>query len=168
MLSGRIRLGTLLGVMFVSLACGGGDGDGGTGPGGLTFPPLSSAVNAQYCVRGNATIGANKTGTIAASDCDYDVVFTGQGYFEIWRVRVAEAASVTFTVSAPSFDSYIDVGSITIANGDVTGLTPLGSDDDTNGDDPVLTLDLVPDTDYIAVISGFDYPDVGSYTLSID
>lgn len=168
MLPGRYRLGMLLGVMFVSLACGGGDDNGGTGPSGLTFPALSSAVKAQFCVRGNATIGANKTGTISATDCDYDVVFTGQGYFEIWRVRVAQAASVTFTVVAPNFDSYIDVGSITIAGGDVTSVTQLGSDDDTNGDDPVLTLDLVPDTDYIVVVSGFDYPDVGSYTLSID
>lgn len=134
----------------------------------LTYPPLNGSVNTQYCVQGNTTTGDTKSGSIAATDCDYSVVFgAGQGYFEIWRVRVATARSVTFTVDAPGFDSYIDVAEFTVSGGDVANYSILGSDDDTNGDDPVLTLDLLPNTDYAVVVSGFDYPEVGAYTLNI-
>jgi len=166
---GQIRLGTLLGVMLISLACGGGDGGGGTGPSGLTFPPLNDAVRAQYCVRGNTTVGQTKSGSITAQDCDYaDLDPAAGGYYEVWRVRVAQAATVTFTVGAPSFDSYIDVVEVDIVSGDVGTLTFLGSDDDTIGDDPQISVDLVPDTDYAIVISGFDYPETGAYTVEID
>lgn len=153
--------------MFLSLACGG-DGGGGTGPSGLTYPPLTDAVKTQYCVRGNTTVGQGGSGDVTAQDCDYaDLDPAGGGYYEVWRVRVAQAATVTFTVSAPNFDSYLDVLQIDIVSGDIGTITPLGSDDDTNGDDPQLSLDLVPDTDYAIVISGFDYMEVGLYTLLI-
>lgn len=171
MLPGRIRLGTLLGVMLVSLACGGGDGGGSTGPSGLTFPPLDDAVRAQFCVRGNTTVGQTKSGSISAQDCDAADLpppGTADTYYEIWRVRVAQAATVTFTVDAPGFDSYIDVIQVDIVSGDVGLITFLGSDDDTIGDDPQISMDLIPDTDYAIAISGFNYSETGAYTVEID
>jgi hypothetical protein len=70
-------------------------------------------------------------------------------------------------VSAPSFDGYLDIAQLTIANGDVTAVQQLAFNDDTNGDDPAITIDLQPDVDYAAVVSGFNDVAVGSYTLTI-
>jgi hypothetical protein len=126
-------------------------------------------VNAAFCVRGNRTVGQNASGAIAASDCDYTVFSNvpDAGYFEVWRIRVAAAGSVTLSVSAPAFDSYMDVAQLTIANGDVTAVQQLAFNDDTNGDDPAITLDLQPNVDYAAVVSGFNDAAIGSYTLTI-
>lgn len=167
MLPGRYRLGALLGVILVSLACGGGDGDGGNGPSGLTFPPLDDAVKTQYCVRGNTTVGRNESGSVTAQDCDYADILSGPGYYEVWRVRVAQPATVRFKVDAPNFNSYVDLIELTVSGGDVTNLVALSSDDNTNADDAELAFDLVPGTDYAVVVSGFDYPETGAYTLNI-
>ncbi len=168
MLPTKSSLSTIMFALALSPACGGGD-SGGTGPSGLTFPALNPGVNAQYCVRGNTTVGQTKSGSVTAQDCDYaDLDPSAGGYYEVWRVRVAQAGSITFTVDAPNFDSYLDLVEIEVAAGDVNAVTFLSNDDDTNGDDPVLTYDLVPDTDYAIVVSGFDYPEVGSYTVTIN
>jgi hypothetical protein len=156
--------------LLIALLAGCGGGDGGTDPSsGLNFPTLNPSVNAAFCVRGNKTVGQSASSAIATSDCDY-TVFTNvpdAGYFEVWRIRVATARTVTFSVSAPAFDSYLDVAQLTIANGDVTAVQQLAFNDDTNGDDPAITIDLQPDVDYAAVVSGFNDAAVGSYTLTI-
>jgi hypothetical protein len=173
----RRRVAGWLGVSFsgalalaLAVGCGGGDNDG-TGPGSdLDFPPLDPSVNAALCVRGNRTVGQNASSSITTSDCDYSV-FIGTadaGYFEIWRVRVASVRTVTFTVSAPAFDSYLDIAQATIDNGQVTDMQQLATNDDTNGDDPVITIELQPNVDYAAVVSGFNDAATGSYTLTIE
>jgi len=162
MLTGRTHLCRLIGLMVLAVACGG--GDGGTGPNSVTFPPLDASAIAENCIRGNTTVGDDKTGSVTATDCDQAV----GAYWETWRFRVATARTVTFRVDGPQFDPVLLIAEITISNGDIAGAVVLDGDDDTNGDDPELTIDLVPDTDYMIVILGYDYTETGSYTLHID
>ena len=169
--AGGLYAASLGGALLITVAVGCGGGDGGTGPGSnLNFPPLNPSVNAAFCVRGNRTVGQSASSSIATSDCDYTVFnnVPDAGYFEVWRIRVASARTVTFSVNAPAFDSYLDIAQLTIDNGDVTAVQQLAFDDDTNGDDPEITIDLQPDVDYAAVVSGFNDAAAGSYTLTIE
>jgi hypothetical protein len=169
--AGGLYGASLGGALLITVAAGCGGGDGGTGPdSNLNFPPLNPSVSAAFCVRGNRTVGQSASSSIAASDCDYTMFnnVPDAGFFEIWRIRVASARSVTFSVSAPAFDSYLDLAQLTISNGDVTAVQQLAFNDDTNGDDPVITIDLQPDVDYAAVVSGFNDAATGSYTLTVE
>lgn len=158
----RSRLiGLITIVVFAGAACG---GDSGTGPSGLTFPPLADSLNALLCIRGNITAGQKKSGSVTATDCDQNA----GAYWETWRVRVATARTVTMRVDAPQFDAVMGVLEITISGGDIVNASELASDDDTNGDDPQVVVDLKPDHDYLVVVFGYDYSAIGTYQLLID
>lgn len=165
--SGRL-IGGLVILAGALLACG---GDKSTNPtAGLTFPTLSASENALYCVRGNTTTGQTKSGSITSSDCDADNFIPGEtGYFEVWRVRVASTKTVTFTLTSP-FDSVIEVYEIDIASGSVTDFFfEDEADNEIDGGPPeILTVTLDPDSDIAVIISGYDYPEVGSYSLKIE
>ncbi len=154
-------IGLITIVVLAGAACG---GDGGTGPNELSFPPLADSLNALLCIRGNTTAGQQKSGSVTATDCDQEV----GAYWETWRVRVASARTVTMRVDAPQFDAVMGVLEISISGGDIVNVSELASDDDTNGDDPQVVVDLKPDHDYLVIVFGYDYGETGTYQLRID
>lgn len=161
MFNKSLLIGLITSAVLAGAACG---GDGGTGPSGLTFPPLADSLNAALCIRGTTTVGQQKSGTVTATDCDQN----SGAYWETWRVRVATARTVTIRVDAPQFDAAMGVVEITISGGDIVDGTVLAADDDTNGDDPQIVLDLKPDHDYLVMVLGYDYSETGAYQLRIE
>ena len=133
-----------------------------TGP-DIDFPALPSSLLAGFCVRGEAVIGQTKGGTITDDDCD-----AGDAFFELWRVRVASATTVTFDASS-GFDNYLTVvrlNSYTNASADFTVLDE--NDDRSAGDlNALVSVTLQPGIDYFVSISGYDYSETGSYSLRI-
>ena len=133
-----------------------------TGPAGITFPEISSTLRANYCVRSNAIVGQTKSGAISSTDCD-----DGSGYYETYIVKVSTARTVTFTVGS-AFDSYLILLEIDSFSATDYVSTFLDADDDSGvGLDAQLSFVLEPGVDYVIVISGLNYSDVGSYTLQI-
>ena len=135
----------------------------------LTFPELPSQLLADFCVQGTATVGETVQGTVSASDCDAaDARPGGVGYYDVWRVRVSEAQSVTFDADSP-FDNYLTLlrlDSFTQTSADLTVVDE--NDDRAQGNlNALLSFTLQPDTDYFIAISGFDYDETGSYSLVI-
>lgn len=156
----------LVASLTAILAC---DDDDPTGPGSVTFTDWPSAVVTGFCVRGNAVVGDTKSEIIADTDCDIaDVNPADVGYYEIWRVRVAEARDVTFDANS-TFDNFlaiIRVNSVTATDIDAT---VVGENDDRSATNlnALVTVRLQPNVDYAVVVSGFDYEETGAYTLAI-
>lgn len=149
------------------LACG----KDATGPSiSVDFPPLDSLLISALCIRGDRTVGQNATGTIASADCNAAAVDTTfHGYFDIWRVRVDSARTVTFRISS-GFDSFLTV--VRLDSWDkptrTYTYTLLGQDDDSAGNlDALLTVNLQPGQDYLVAVAGFDRAEIGNYTLTI-
>jgi hypothetical protein len=158
----------LAAMVAVGLACG--DDDDPTGPGSVTFPDWPATVVTAFCVRGNAVVGETKSGTISDTDCDVaDVDPSDEGYFEVWRVRVASARDVTFDANS-TFDNFlavVRVNSVTTTSLDVE---VVGENDDRaplTNTNALVTVRLEPNVDYAVAISGFDYTETGPYTLAI-
>ncbi len=145
-------------VLAAAVSC---KGDA-TGPGGLSFPEISALVRETFCIRGNATVGQTKSGSISISDCDDD-----SGYYETYIVKVATARTVTFTVGS-GFDSFLLLLEVDSFSATDMAATFLDADDDSGGGlDAELSFTLEPGVDYVIMVSGLDYGEVGSYTLQI-
>lgn len=153
---------------FAFAVLGAGCGDDPSGP-SVTFPQLPASLLAAFCVMGNATAGQNVNGTIAATDCDsvdFDTTTSG-AYFEIWRIRVATARTVTFSASS-AFDNYLEVYELLSYTSTTVNVTLLDEDDDSGpGLNATVSVALDPGVDYFVVVSGFDYSEVGTYSLAI-
>ena len=157
----------LAAITIVALGCG---DDDPTRPGSVTFPDWPASLNAPFCIRGTALVGDTKSGTISDTDCDATDIDPGaDGFFEVWRVRVASAQDVTFDANS-TFDNYltvIRVNSVTATNLDVT---IVGEDDDRvpgGNTNALVTVRLDPNVDYVVVIAGYDDTETGPYTLAI-
>jgi hypothetical protein len=161
----RSRL-ALASAACLMLACG---SDDPAGPGGPVFPDINSTVLGAFCWRGNQSPPASPSGTITSGDCDADDIEPGEdGYFEVHRVRVAASRTVTFTIDS-GFDSYLTVVRINSISGTVVNYTVLDEDDDSgDGLDAMITVTLQPGVDYFVSVSGYDYNEVGPYTLIIN
>jgi hypothetical protein len=133
------------------------------GPGGVSFPDLPSAVLSEFCYRGNALVGQTKSGTLSSSDCD-----AGDSYYEIWRVRVASATSVTFDLNSV-FDNWLTIVRLDGYTSSSADFSIIGENDDrsNNNLNAMLTVTLQPGIDYFVSVSGYDYSETGSYTLQI-
>lgn len=149
---------TLLAILPILLlgACGGDDNAGPT------------AFELAACIRGDITVGETVNGTLAASDCDLDTL-GGFGYFESYRLTVAANTTVDVAMSSNVFDTFIFLFSVPVENVDSLELVTF---DDDNGGGPNGTNSLisgVPLTagNYLVMASGYDYPDVGAYSLSV-
>ena len=149
-----------------SLGCG---DDDPTGPGSVTFADWPAAVVAGFCVRGTAAVGDTKSGIISDTDCDVaDVNPADEGYYEIWRVRVASASDVTFDANS-TFDNFLAIIRIDGVTATDLNVTVVGENDDRsqNNFNALVTVRLQPNVDYAVVVSGFDYSETGAYTLAI-
>jgi len=163
------RLAALAVVAATTIALGCGDDDDPTGPGSVTFPDWPASLNTPFCIRGTALVGDTKSGTISDTDCDAADIDPGaEGYFEVWRVRVASAQDVTFDASS-TFDNYltvIRVNSVTATN---LNVAVIGENDDRSQTNlnALVTVRLEPNVDYVVVMAGYDDAETGPYTLAI-
>lgn len=156
-------------LVVVGLACGKDSSGPGSGPGGLDFPSLSQALVTQYCVRGNATAGDTKSGGIAPSDCDAaNIDPSDVGYYEVYIVKVATAADVTFDVSS-NFDSFLTLLHLDSYTATTASVTVLQTNDDRSPTDldALLTYHLDPGVNYVISVAGYDYSQGGTYSLAI-
>jgi hypothetical protein len=156
----------LIATMAAAVGCG---DDDPTGPGNLSFPDWPGTIVTALCVRGTATVGDTKSGTIADTDCDSADIEPGEeGYFEIWRVRVAASTDVTFDASS-TFDNFLSVVRVNSVTPTSADITVLGENDDRSQSNlnALVTVRLEPNIDYVVAISGFDYSETGPYTLAI-
>jgi hypothetical protein len=156
----------LVATLAVSVACG---DDDPAGPGSVTFPDWPATIVTGFCVRGTAVVGDTKSGTVSDTDCDVaDIDPTLEGYFEIWRIRVASARDVTFDANSV-FDNVLSVIRVNAVTATSVDAEDVGSNDDRSATDfnALVTVRLQPNVDYAVAISGFDYTDTGSYTLAI-
>ncbi|HET7040186.1 MAG TPA: hypothetical protein VFH97_09875 [Gemmatimonadales bacterium] len=158
------RATKLLSVAFglVGLAACGDDG--------ITFPELPSTLLTEFCVRGTASLEETVSGSVAATDCDAaDVDPTDEGYYEVWRIRVETATAVTFDAQS-EFDNYLTVLRLDSFTSTTAELTLIGQNDDRDFPadlNALVTVTLQPDTDYFVAIAGYDYTEVGPYTIEI-
>jgi hypothetical protein len=163
----------------VMVGCNGGDGTGIFGTNGtngtndtVTFPNLPAPLLEFVCWRGNATRGQMVSGTITETDCDsQDIDPEGVGYYEVWRVRVASAGPVTFDANS-GFDNWLTLTRL-ISYDEGTGEVVaqwLMENDDRSGENfnALITYNLQPGSDYFIAVSGYDYSETGSYTLTIE
>ena len=163
----RPTLAVAAALVVVGLGCG--KDSSGPGSGGLDYPNLSQALVTQYCVRGNATVGDTKSGDVVASDCDAADVRPGAtGYYEVYIVKVASAANVTFDVSS-NLDSYLTLLRLDSYTASSASLTILDENDDRSSGnlDALLTYALEPNTNYVIAVGGYDYGATGTYSLAI-
>ena len=156
-------------AIAVSLGCG--DDDDPTGPGSVTFPDWPAAVNTGFCVRGTAIVGDTKSGTIADTDCDIaDLDPLDEGFYEIWRVRVASSRDVTFdAMSTATFDNRIAVVRVASVTATDIDATVIAQNDDRSQTDlnALVTVRLEPNVDYAVLVAGYDRTETGAYTLAI-
>ena len=163
----RSAVAAVAALVVVGLGCG--KDSSGPGSGGLDYPNLSQALVTQYCVRGNATVGDTKSGDVVASDCDAADVRPGAtGYYEVYIVKVASAANVTFDVSS-NLDSYLTLLRLDSYTASSASLTILDENDDRAPGvlDALLTYDLQPNTNYVIAVGGLGYSATGTYSLAI-
>jgi hypothetical protein len=148
---------TCLVPLIVTLAC-----SDATGPDDLDFPELSATLHDELCIRGNATIGQTKSGVISDTDCD-----DGEGYTETYLVKVATSRTVTFSTTS-NFDSFLILFRIdSFTSTDIDGDIVEFDDDSNDGLDARIIFDLEPGDDYLILVSGITYDEVGSYSLQI-
>jgi hypothetical protein len=136
---------------------------------GLTFPELSADMIATFCVRGTATVGETLSGAVTAEDCDAaDFSQADPGYYESWRVRVGSATTVTFAAESP-FDNLLLLLRLESDTDTLTSFEIVAVNDDrATGDfNALITATLQPDEEYFLLVRGFDYLDVGTYSVAI-
>jgi hypothetical protein len=161
-----IRRLVLVAALAAGVACG---DDDPAGPGSVTFPDWPATITSGFCVRGTAVVGDTKSGTISNTDCDIaSVEPSDEGFFEIWRVRVASARDVTFDANS-AFDNLLAVFRVNAVTATSVDAEEVGSNDDrsTNNLNALVTVRLEPNVDYAVAISGLDYTETGPYTLAI-
>jgi hypothetical protein len=147
-------------IAMLGISCG---GDGGTGP-NVTYPTLPAAFVAALCVRQGITNGQSINGTISSSDCD-----SGGSYFEVYQVKVQASGSYDIAMNSGAFDTYLELVVIDSIVGNNVYLTGVAFDDDsgTGLNALIAGIALSASADYLLAAAGYDYTEVGSYTLSI-
>ncbi len=137
--------------------------DDPSGPENLDYPTLSSELQTTLCVRGNATSGQTKTGSISAADCD-----DNQGYAEYYVVKVGTTRVVTFTVNS-TFDSFLTLLRIDSFTATTANLSELDTDDESAGNqDARLSFTLEAGTNYLIAVSGVSIGQLGTYSMTIE
>ena len=143
-------------------------GSSGSQPSDVTFGYLDPDDATAFCVRGNVVPPESVSGAISASDClDEDDTDPGNGYFETWRVKVAETSTVLFEVFS-DFDSFLFLIEIEDLTDVENSLVLLDLDDDSGpGFDARLSYRLVRGREYAIVVAGYDPSERGQYRLDM-
>src|SRR5574341_477829 len=155
-------------LLAAALVAGMGCGKDAAGP-GAQYPPLPQAILTSFCIRGNRTLGDTAASHLSDADCD-----DGNSYYEIWRVRVPQDRPVTFD-DLCGFDNVLDIVRLDSLEADTIHFTWVGGGDDRglcrNPNDPgcnaLVTVTLIANQDYFAVVEGYSYGQVGYYTLKL-
>jgi hypothetical protein len=156
----RIALATLVGA-FV-FGCGGDS----SGPDEDPLDKFSPELKTSFCVRGVLDVGEDVGGSIDTGDCASDEP-GDEGYFELWYVPVSSTRTVTFDASS-SFDNYLELIRVNSFTNTTANVTLLASADDRTPEDTdaLLAFELTGGQDYFIVVSGFDFSQIGQYTLT--
>jgi len=155
----------------VALLCGWGCLDEPFHPTDSIFPEISESVLRQNCIRAAALPPTQIPGTLDTRDCHDGA---GLGYFEAYRVRVADTLDTTFEmrapvgVAAPTLDSEIDLYRVDDLDDYTASRVLLAHDDDSGaGPGALLSHRLLPFTEYLIVVKGKDDYSVGDYKLEL-
>jgi hypothetical protein len=143
-------------------------GDDPTAPEVLApnFPALDAAFATEFCIRGTLAPNNSVSGEISDTDCE-TVAPVGSGpgsFYEGWRVRVAQAGSVTIQ-TASGFDTFVDLFRIDDLSAPTLDDLIIFDDDSGAGENGRVTVTLQPGTEYWVMVSGFDADEAGPYTL---
>jgi hypothetical protein len=170
----RVFRVTALAAIALLSGCGGSS----TGPGQAPeFPTLEAQLLADWCIRGNLSVGTNGSEVLSEVDCDnadtgdLDTLVGFPGHsarFETWRLRVTAQTNLRITVSS-NFDSFLDLYRIPDPT-DPTGGANIASNDDLQpgvNDDARLIVTVSPDFEYWIMVSGYDEAELGAYTLTV-
>ena len=138
-------------ALVLAVACGGDS----TGP----------TPQTTYCIRSDIAVGGTVNGTLAATDCDFaDIVPGGVGYFESYRLSVAADTLVDVSLTSAEFDTFVALLRLVGTDSFVV----VAADDDGGGGTNARTRAVLSaGEDYLVIANGFDYPDVGAYTLTV-
>jgi hypothetical protein len=133
----------------------------------IVFPSIDPDILVEFCIMGEVPVQttASESGTVTDDDCTEGF---DDGFWEGWRVRVAEDRSYTIEISS-GFDSWLDVYRLTDLDNIDDNTVVLVAEDDDGGDgfDARATVTLRPDTEYVVFVSGYDQNETGAYSLSI-
>ena len=150
-----------MGSVMLGVSCGGDDGGGGN----VTFPTIPPAIAAAVCLRGNITTGQTVNGTLAVTDCD-----DGTAYYDSYLLKVAANGTYDVSMSSGTFDTYLTLLRIDSIIGDTAAYVTVV---DFNDDGPSGTNSLIANVallaadDYALAASGYNYAEVGNYSVHI-
>lgn len=160
----------LVASAFALAMAGVGCGKDSTAPNdGIVFDTWDAAVNSTFCVQGTSLVGTSKSGSITANDCDSaDIDPTDEGYFEVWRIRVARSQVVTFDASS-GFDNYLSVWRVNSVSATSVNVSLMAENDDRSASNvnALVSVQLEPSVEYVVAVAGYDYSQTGAYTLQI-
>lgn len=141
--------------------------DSSTGPSNDELP--AALLNA-YCVRDIAQLGETKSGVISSADCNSNAIDqSDSSYYEVYRIRVSASTLVVFDANS-SFDNFLTVLRLDSHTQTTASLTVVAQNDDRaypSNLNALASATLQPNVDYFVSISGYNYSQVGSYTLHI-
>lgn len=119
-----------------------------------------------FCIRGDIAVGGTVNGALAATDCDLADIAPGNGgYFESYRLSVAADTVVDVSLTSAEFDTFVALLRLVGTDSFVV----VAADDDGGGgtNSRIGAVPLSAAEDYLVVANGYDYPDVGAYTLAV-
>ena len=156
-------------VTVAGLACSKDSPSPGDPGSRVTFASWPSSLNSTFCIQGTSLVGDNKSGSITDNDCDSaDIDPSDEGYFEIWRIKVASSQVVTFDARS-GFDNYLSVWRVNSVSSSSVSASLLAENDDRSTSDlnALVSVQLEPNVEYVVVVAGYDYSERGLYTLQI-
>ena len=136
--------------------------------GAVLFPEISSAARRQNCIRGAVLAPSEIHGTLDTRDCH---VGPGLGYVDAYRFRVSDTLTTTVEVRgaagvASGLDTQLDLFRVDDLDDYTASKVLLAHDDDSGGGAaPLVTLPLLPLTEYLIVVTGKDDFSLGGYRL---
>lgn len=119
------------------------------------------------CIRGTIAVGGTVNGNLVSADCDLNDVGSGGGYFESYRLNVASDTTIDVSLTSGVFDTYLFL--VRVRAEHVDSLELVAQDDDGGGgtNSLIAGVTLLAANDYLVLANGFDYSDVGAYTLNV-
>ena len=131
--------------------------------GAYTLTVTGGTVADLLCIRGDVAVGGTVNGTLADTDCDL-----GNSWFESYRLDPVADVTVDVAMASDVFDTFLFL--LRFATPD--SLVLVDSDDDSGGglngtNSLIAGAVLSAASDYLVVANGFDYGDVGDYTVGV-